>query len=135
MRTLLRSIAALVLGYALIVALTSAGFKTIEVVTGRKEIWGSSPVVLLASTLVAAVAGLAGGYLAATIGVLRPVQSAALVLIPLALDSIYVLFFFKGTAPFWFDLMGALTLMACTLAGGYARGYFPAKTISPPTTV
>jgi hypothetical protein len=72
-----------------------------------------------AGAIVAVVAGLSGGFIAGRIGASRGVINAALVLLPLTIDTIGVLFFSKGnTAPFWFDAMASGTLMLCTLLGG-----------------
>ena len=105
----------MVIGYAVIVLITAKGFNFVH---GKAPLWGSSPAILLQATLVAIVAGLTGGFIAGWIGVGRGLINAALVLLPLTIDTIFVLFFFKGTAPWWFDAIGSGTLMACTLLGG-----------------
>jgi hypothetical protein len=115
-----RGALALIVGYAAIVLITSVGF---DLVHGKGSLWGSSPLVLFEGTLVAILAGLIGGFTAGWIGAARGVINAALVLIPLTLDTTYVLFFFKGTAPWWFDAIGSGTLMSCTLIGGWLRDY------------
>lgn len=48
-------------------------------------------------------------------------RGAAFVLLPLAVDTLFVLFFWHGASPFWFDAMGSGTLMACTIADGMSR--------------
>ena len=69
--------------------------------------------------LVAVVAGLSGGGLAALIGGRRPLRHTLAVLPFLIADSIYVLFFFTPRRdPFLYDLGAALTLIAATVAGG-----------------
>lgn len=120
----MRGIAAMIGGYALIVLLTTLGF---NVLLEGRQIYGSRPPIVAAGAMVAVVAGLAGGYAAGWIGAARGVVNAALVLIPLAADTIYVLFFFDSPAPFWFDLMSSLTLLACTMAGGYLRDFSAAR--------
>jgi hypothetical protein len=70
--------------------------------------------------LVALVAGLAGGALAAWIGGRRPLRHALAVLPLLIADTTYVLFFFPREDPIWFDLAGGLGLMAATVSGGLA---------------
>lgn len=110
----LRLVAAGVLGYGLIAALTSAGF---NLWLGGADLFGGGPLLQLQGTLVAVVAGLAGGMLAGWIGGRRPILHALAVLPLLIIDTIYVLFFFDGTAPLWFDLVGGLVLMASTVAG------------------
>jgi hypothetical protein len=73
--------------------------------------------------LAAVIAGLVGGCTAGFIGPGRALLNASLVLLPLTGDTIFVLFFFKQrTAPFWFDALAAVTLMLCTLTGGFVRG-------------
>ena len=122
----------MVIGYAIIVAITSIGFEYVG-----QNLYGASPATLAKGALVAILAGLAGGHAAGWIGAKRGLVNAAPVLIFLAIDTTYVLFFFQPRrAPLWFDLMGSLTLMAFTLVGGKLRDYFSARyTISPPTTV
>lgn len=105
-------------GYAVIVLLTSVGF---NVWLEGKDLFALGAVGMAQGVLVATVAGLAGGYLAGWIGRKHPLKHAALVLIPLAIDTAYVLFWFDGTAPLWFDAMGSATLMAFTLIGGAIR--------------
>ena len=132
MKVILRGIAAMVIGYAVIVVITSIGFEYVG-----QRLYGAQPATLIKGALVAVVAGLAGGLAAGFIGAKRGLVNAAPVLIFLAIDTTYVLFFFQPRrAPLWFDLMGSLTLMACALIGGRLRDYFAARyTISPPTTV
>jgi hypothetical protein len=112
----LRAVAAMIIGYGVIVVLTSLGF---NVVLGGRSIYGGSVVLLASGMLVAVIAGVAGGYVAGLIGPVRGLINAALVLIPLTADTMGVLFFNrKSNAPFWFDAMASATLMICTLGGG-----------------
>ena len=116
MINILRGLAAMILGYVAIVGLTSLGF---NILLGGRQLYGASGPVLVAGMLVATVAGIVGGLIAGWIGARRGLINAALVLIPLAADTVYVLFFFKGgNAPFWFDAMASATLMLFTLLGG-----------------
>jgi hypothetical protein len=116
-RVILRGVAAMIIGYGVIVILTSLGF---NVVLGGRPIYGGSPSVVATGMMVAIISGLAGGYIAGLVGHTRGLISAVLVLIPLVGDTIYVLFFYKkSTAPFWFDAMASATLMVCTLCGGF----------------
>jgi hypothetical protein len=112
----LRAIAAGVLGYAVIVALTTLGFVHW---LGDADLYGGGWALQVKGTLVAVVAGLAGGALAAVIGGRRPLLHAAAVLPFLVIDTAYVLFVFPRTAPVWFELVGSLTLMVATVAGGW----------------
>ena len=105
----------MIAGYGVIVALTILGFNVW--LEGRAP-YGGGPLLLFQGTMVAVVAGLAGGVVAALIGRRRPLLHAAVVLVPLALDTGWVLFFGPRTAPIWFDVMASATLMLFTLAGG-----------------
>jgi hypothetical protein len=117
-KRVLRAFAAMIIGYGVIVALTSLGF---NVVLGGRSIYGGSMLVLISGMLVAVISGLAGGYIAGLIGPMRGLMNAMLVLIPLAVDTVFVLFFYgRSNAPFWFDTMASATLMICTLGGGFA---------------
>jgi hypothetical protein len=112
-----RSAAAMILGYAAIVVLTSLGF---NVMLGGRPLYGGSVLTLGAGMMVAVISGIVGGYIAGCVGALRGLFNAALVLLPLTIDTTYVLFFFKrSSAPFWFDAMASGTLMLCTLLGGF----------------
>lgn len=117
--TVLRMIAAAVLGYAVIVALTTLGF--VHWLDGA-DLYRGGPGLQAKGALVAVVAGLAGGVLAGLVGGRRPVLHAASVLVFLVIDTAYVLFIFPRTAPIWFELIGSLTLMAATVAGGWGVG-------------
>jgi hypothetical protein len=110
-----RLAAAGLLGYALIAVLTGAGFNGW---LAGADLYRGGALLQAKGTLVALVAGLAGGALAAAIGPRRPLLHAAAVLPLLVADTLYVLFFFAGPAPWWFDLAGSLVLMASTLVGG-----------------
>ena len=116
---IMRGVAAMIVGYGVIVALTSLGFNG---VLGGRPLYGGQPLILAAGMLVSVIAGLAGGYTAGLIGPSRGLLNASLVLVPLIGDTIYVLFFFKrSTAPFWFDAVAAATLMIFTVGGGFLR--------------
>jgi len=116
---IVRGLAAMIIGYAVIVLLTSLGFNG---VLGGRPLYGGSPIDLAGGMMVAIISGLAGGCIAGFIGAGRGILNAALVLVPLTGDTIYVLFFFKkSTAPFWFDALASGTLMACTVLGGILR--------------
>ena len=107
----------MIIGYAVIVGLTIFGF---NVVLGGRQLYGGSPIILSVGALVAVVSGLIGGFIAGRIGASHGMINAALVLVPLTIDTIGVLFFSKGSnAPFWFDAMASGTLMLCTLLGGW----------------
>jgi hypothetical protein len=117
LKRVLRAVAAMIVGYGVIVVLTSLGF---NVVLGGRSIYGASIVVLASGMLVAVISGIVGGYIAGLIGPMRGLVNALLVLIPLTVDTMFVLFFYKeSSAPFWFDAMASATLMMFTLVGGF----------------
>lgn len=118
-KTALRLLAAGVVGYAVIVALTTLGFVHW---LDDADLYRGGRLLQLQGMLVALVSGLAGGGVAALIGGRRPFLHTLAVLPFLVADTIYVLFFFPRTAPAWFDLAGSLTLMAATLAAGWLAG-------------
>lgn len=113
-KSVLRLILAGTLGYALIVALTTLGFGWIK---GGGS-FGGDWRLMAQGGAVALVSGLAGGALAGLLGGRHPLRHALAVLPWLLVDSTYVLFFFPRKDPLWFDLLGALGLMAATIAGG-----------------
>jgi hypothetical protein len=117
LKRVLRALAAMIIGYGVIVVLTSLGF---NVVLGGQPIYGASTVVLASGMLVAVISGLAGGYVAGLIGPMRGLMNATLVLLPLSVDTVFVLFFYgRSNAPSWFDAMASATLMLFTLGGGF----------------
>lgn len=109
---------AVLAGYGLIVALTTAGFN--GWLKGANLYLGG-PAMMLKGLAVALIAGLSGGYVAALIGGRRPIFHSALVLLPLLADSFYVFFFFPRETPLWFEILGSAGLMAATLTGGALR--------------
>ena len=120
----------MMVGYAVVVLLTSVGFNGL---LGGRALYGGSLFDLVAGMMVAIISGLVGGCIAGFIGPGRGILNAALVLVPLTGDTIYVLFFFKkSTAPFWFDALASATLMACTVLGGILRERieYPRKTMA-----
>ncbi len=112
----LRSLAAIVAGYLVIVAGTTLTFETILGGIGYYE---SSPTELAWATLGALLSGFAGGLVAAWLGGRRPFLHAAGLLVPLAVDTAYVVFSGISSDPVWFDLGGSATLVVGALLGGY----------------
>jgi hypothetical protein len=113
---IVRGIAAMMIGYVIIVILTSLGFND---ALGGRPLYGGSSFDLVGGMMVAIISGLVGGSIAGFVGTARGILNAALVLVPLTGDTIYVLFFFKkSTGPFWFDALASGTLMGCTVLGG-----------------
>lgn len=111
----LRSCGAALAGYIVIVLATSAGFTPL----GGLIHLSAPPGVQILATAVALAAGVLGGMVAACLGgrapVLHALGSAALV----AAETTLVIGFRPSADPLWFDLAGAATLIAATVAGGY----------------
>jgi hypothetical protein len=112
---IIRGLAAMIIGYAVIVVLTSLGFNGL---LGGRPLYGGSRFDLVTGMIVAIISGLVGGCVAGFVGPIREILNAALVLVPLTGDTIGVLFFSKRTAPFWFDALASATLMVFTVLGG-----------------
>lgn len=113
-----RSLVAVVAGYMVIVAGTVLAF---EVWLGGIGYYKSSFPVLAVASLAALAVGLAGGYVAAWIGGRAPVLHAAGVLVPIILDTTYVISSGVSRDPIWYDLVGASTLMVAAILGGFVR--------------
>lgn len=115
---ILRTVAAVVAGYAVIVAGTTL---TIEVLLGGISYYESSKLHLAAATVGAVASGIAGGFVAAWIGGHHPVRHALGVLIPLWIDTAFVLTSGISNDPLWFDAVGSATLMGSAIVGGLLR--------------
>jgi hypothetical protein len=126
-----RSIAAVVAGYAVIVAGTILAF---EVWLGGIGYHKSSTQVLAVASVAAFVSGFSGGYVAAWLGGRPQLLHAAGVLLPLILDTTYVVTSGVSSDPLWYDLVGALTLMVAAILGGYARRSVSNKRQALPAT-
>ena len=112
----LRSLLAIVAGY---LAIALGTVLVLELLLGGVG-WGkSSPTQLAVAILGTVLSGLAGGWVAARVAGRQPFRHAAGVLVPLALDTIYVITSGVSTNPVWFDLGGSLTLMAASVLAGY----------------
>ncbi|HVS31924.1 MAG TPA: hypothetical protein VMS98_10740 [Thermoanaerobaculia bacterium] len=118
MKNIARTILGIVAGYAVVVLMTELGFGAFP--DGRAPKNGGVTVTALA-TMVAVAAGFTGGYVAAALSRLRPVVSAAIVTVPLVIESIWLLTTRTPPAEFWFEFFGAITLIGSTIAGGLAR--------------
>lgn len=125
----LRLVAAGILGYAVIVLLTTLGFVHW---LDNADLYRGGHLLQAQGMLVAVVAGLAGGWLAAVIGGARPFLHTLAVLPFLAADTYYVLFVFPRTAPLWFDLAGSLTLAGAALAAGLLVRWWRRSRGAPP---
>ena len=113
-----RSIAAIAAGYAVIVAGTTLAF---EVWLGGVGYYKSSAQVLALASLAAVVSGFSGGYIAAWLGGRPQLLHGAGLLIPLIVDTTYVVTSGVSSDPLLYDLVGALTLMGAAVIGGYVR--------------
>ena len=120
----LRSIGAVIAGYATIAL---GNILTLEVWLGGITYAESPPGDLVLATIGASFSGLFGGLVAAYLAGRRPVAHAMGVLIPLTLDTIFVLRSGISSDPLWFDLGGSLTLMLTAVAGGVLLARFRAE--------
>lgn len=109
----LRSVAAVVGGYLLVVGGT---ILTFNILVGQVTV-DSHPRQMILGTIGAVLSGLAGGIVAGTIAPRLPFAHAAGVLLFLALDTAFVLS--KGSGPAWFDLAGSSVLAVSVLIGGW----------------
>lgn len=116
--TALRYLAAMLAGYGLIAVGTTLTF---EVWLGGISYHTSSDKTLLLATLGALASGLVGGFVAAWIGAQRPIRHAVAVLLPLLVDTIYVVTSGISSDPLAFDLAAGGGLMAATVLGGWLR--------------
>ena len=113
----LRSVAAVLAGYAVIVAGTTLAFESI---LGGIGYYKSSATVLAIASVAAFVVGFCGGIVSAWVGGRPRLLHAAGLLIPLAIDTTFVVTSGVSSDPLWYDLVGSLTLVVAALAGGYA---------------
>lgn len=110
---LFRTVASVLLGYIVIVACTTIGFRPLGGIVHLR-----APLsIQVAGALVAIVSGLLGGVTAALVAGRHPVRHAAAVLIFLSIDTGVVLSR-ADTDPAWFELSGSATLMLATVCGG-----------------
>ena len=109
----LRSVAAVVGGYLVVVAGTILMF---NVLVGQVTV-DSNPRQLILGTIGAVFAGIAGGVVAGVVAPRFPFGHAAAVLLFLALDTASLLA--KGSGPAWIDLAGSGILVISVLFGGW----------------
>lgn len=112
----LRSVAAVLAGYAVIVAGTTLAFESLLGGIGYSK---SSRTVLAIASVAAFVVGFCGGFVSAWVGGRPRLLHAAGLLIPLAIDTTFVVTSGVSSDPLWYDLAGSLTLVVAALAGGY----------------
>ena len=111
----LRSIAAPIAGYAVIVAGTTISFH----LAGGINLRAPLPNFML-GTIGIFASGLLGGMTAGFVAGRKPVWHATSVLVFLLIDSVTVLFLRKRHRldPLWFGVASATGLMLATIAGG-----------------
>jgi hypothetical protein len=112
----LRSVLAVSVGYVVIALGTTLTF---EVWLGGIGYYKSSAFVLALATLGALASGFAGGLVAAWLAGRRPFLHAAAILLPIALDTTYVITSGISDDPVWFDLGGGASLVVAALFAGY----------------
>lgn len=120
----LRSVGAVVTGYLVIALGTTL---TLEAWLGGVSYRGSSTAVLALAALGGVVSGVCGGYAAAWLAGRRPLLHACGVLVPLALDTTWVVTSGVSSDPVWFDLTGGASLMLAAVVGGLVRS----RTVGP----
>ena len=118
LRLTLRFLATAAVAYLLIALLQTL---CLEVWLDGQVHHGAPAGILAGGIAGTAASGLIGGWCAAFVGGQRPLLFASGVVIPLGLDTIYVLTKAAGDDPLWFSLGGSLTLMVATMTGGLVR--------------
>lgn len=110
---IVRGILGFLAGYAIVVLTTEFGFRLLP----DRPLHSGRPLIMIAAAVVALVAGLAGGAIAAWIARNRLV--GMLVLLPLIAETIWLLFIREGEPQTWLDAAAALTLLAAVGAGAW----------------
>ena len=112
----MRSLGAVLVGYLVIALGTTLAF---EVCLGGIGYYTSTTKILALATLGALASGFAGGLTAAWLAGRRPLLHAAAILVPIALDTTYVITSGISDDPVWFDLGGSASLVVAALFAGY----------------
>jgi hypothetical protein len=108
-----RAVAGFLLGYALVVLITTVGFGLLH---PYKPYHRAGLLVAIAATAVAVVAGLGGGAAGRWVGGHR--LAGALIAVPLIVESTWLLFFRQVEhGAFAFEAVGAVVLIGSTVAG------------------
>lgn len=102
-------------GYAVVVLITTVGFGALD---DHRPYHKAGPAILAAAVGVAVSAGFLGGALGTILSGRRWVGAA--IALPLIVESTWLIFIRAHPADFsmWFEIVGASTLIACTIAGG-----------------
>ena len=116
-RSGLRSVGAVIAGFAVITLGTVFTFKVLVDDFGY---YTSGSTDLLIATLGALASGIGGGLVAARLAVGHPLRHAAALVVPIGLDTASIIASAgPGSDPLWFDLGGSATLLLGALVGGY----------------
>ncbi len=96
----------------LLIALLQALF--LEALLGGRVAPDAPIAIQLAGIAGTVVSGTVGGYLAARLGAKRPWLHGLAVMVPLLLDTVFVIAKNTDGHPLWFNLAGSTVLMAAT---------------------
>jgi len=114
----LRSLGAALAGYVAIILATTVGFAPLGGIVHL-----SAPLRLqLLATAVAIASGVLGGMVAGWVGGRSPIRHAFGTAVFVAVETTALIGLKPSADPLWFDVFGAATLIAATLAGGYLWG-------------
>jgi hypothetical protein len=117
LRSILRSIGAVLAGFAVIALGTVFTF---TVLTSDFGYYTSGPAELMIGTLGALVSGLAGGMLSARLSATHPLRHSGALIVPIALDTASIITSAGPESdPLWFDLGGSAILLLGAVVGGY----------------
>lgn len=114
MRLLLRLLVVALVVYVLIALLQTL---FLEVLLGGRVAPDAPIAIQLAGIAGTVVSGIVGGYLAARLGAQRPWLHGMAVLVPLLLDTAFVIGQRSGGHPLWFNLAGSGVLLGATALG------------------
>jgi hypothetical protein len=111
---IVRGVVGFLAGYAVVVLVTTYGFGLLH---DHKPYHRAGLLIASAAVAVAVTAGLGGGATAAAIA--QRAWVGVLVALPLVVESTWLIFFRPRPADFSrsFELIGATTLIGCTVAG------------------
>jgi hypothetical protein len=117
LRSILRSVGAVIAGFAVI---TLGTLFTFLVLVPDFGYYTGSTWDLTLGTVGALLSGIGGGWVAARLAARRPLLHAAALVIPIGLDTASFLSTAgPGADPVWFDLAGSPILWAGALMGGW----------------